>query len=594
MTTQPVSSMPTPIPDRFVEQESSRSTPVARQLRWIIGIRLVIVTSVLLPYFLLQLAAPDETLGLDFLYGLAGLTYAASLVYIALLRVLKEKWALQAFIQFFGDLLLITGLVYYFGGIDSPFSILYFIVIIVASALFRRRTGYTVAALAGLLYSATVAGLYFQWLPEPATTVFNIGRETVQATSIEGLPFLGADEPGWKIIYNLFTHIFGFFMVAYLTTRLAQNIFRAEQELQEKQEDLADLQIVHRDVIQSIPSGLITGDLDGIVTSANLAAQEILGRTVLEIVGWPVTSLGLFSEDEWSELSQKAGDFPRARPETVYRRHGIIRNIGYSVTPLTNADEIRTGYILIFQDLSDWRQLQEELRLKDRLAAVGELASGIAHEVGNPLAAISGSVQMLTRSDDGTSSEHRLLDIILKESQRLDRTIKGFLQFARPKERSNVRFDIAVLLEEHLELLRNSAEVSQHHVLKLDLDPPQVSLIADPDQISQIFWNLARNALRAMPDGGTMEVEGRLENDRYLIRFSDTGCGMSEEERDRMFHPFHSFFDGGSGIGMAIVYRIVQEHGGRLNVESRPDRGTTIAVELPTTQGLAPSLLAEG
>lgn len=586
--------MATRIPDRFIEPDSSRSTPLARQLRWIIGIRLVVVTSVLLPYFLLQLAAPGESLGLDFLYGLAGLTYAASLAYIALLRVLKDRWAVQAFIQFFGDLLLITGLVYYFGGIASPFSILYFIVIIVASALFRRRTGFAVAALAGLLYSATVIGLYFQWLPEPATSVEVSRGSILPAMSVEEVQPGGREVPGWRIIYNLFTHIFGFFMVAYLTTRLAQNIFRAERELQEKQEDLADLQIVHRDVIQSIPSGLITCDLDGIVTSANLAAQEILGKAVLEIVGLPVTSLGLFSQDDWSKLIRQSGEYPRARPETVYQRHGIVRNIGYSVTPLTNAEKIRTGFILIFQDLSDWRKLQEELRLKDRLAAVGELASGIAHEVGNPLAAISGSVQMLTRSKDAISSENRLLDIILKESQRLDRTIKGFLQFARPKERSNVRFDIAQLLEEHLELLRNSAEVSRHHVLQLNVEPPSVSLIADPDQISQIFWNLSRNALRAMPQGGTLEVEGRLDDDRYLIRFSDTGCGMSEEERDKMFHPFHSFFDGGSGIGMAIVYRIVQEHGGRLHVESRPGQGTAITVELPRTQGLAPILSAEG
>jgi two-component system sensor histidine kinase PilS (NtrC family) len=243
----------------------------------------------------------------------------------------------------------------------------------------------------------------------------------------------------------------------------------------------------------------------------------------------------------------------------------MTRHIGYSVTPLTNAEEVRTGYILIFQDLSEWRKLQEELRLKDRLAAVGELASGIAHEVGNPLAAISGSVQMLSRTTDEDSSSSRLLDIILKESQRLDRTIKGFLQFARPKERSNVRFDITRLLEEHLQLLRNSAEVSPHHNLQLDVGSEPVSLIADPDQISQIFWNLSRNALRAMPDGGTLKVEGELEGRSYLVR---------------------SFFDGGSGIGMAIVYRIVQEHGGQLHVESRLDEGTIITVELPSVQGV--------
>jgi len=588
--------MTTRIPEAFAQQESASSEPLRRQLRWIIGIRLVIVTSVLLPYFLLQLSAPDEELGLDFLYGLAGLTYAASLFYIVLLRVLRKRWALQVFVQFFGDLLLITGLVFFFGGIASPFSILYFIVIIVASALFRRRTGFAVAALAGLLYSSTVLGLSLGWLPQPPTMA---GTVTQEAAAVQ--PPLMREEvvpawpdiPPWRIIYNLFTHIFGFFMVAYLTTRLAQNIFRAEQRLLEKQEDLADLQIVHRDVIQSIPSGLITCDLDGVVTSANLAAQEILGKTVLELVGWPVVNLGLFSEEQWEELSVNAGEYPRARPEATYRRQGAVRYIGYSVTPLTNADEVRTGYILIFQDLSEWRKLQEELRMKDRLAAVGELASGIAHEVGNPLAAISGSVQMLSQSMDEGPGPNRLLEIILKESQRLDRSIKSFLQFARPKERSNVRFDIARLLEEHLQLLRNSAEVSAHHKLELEVEPDSVSLIADPDQISQIFWNLARNALRAMPDGGTLKVHGRLEGQRYLILFSDTGCGMTETERDRMFHPFRSFFDGGSGIGMAIVYRIVQEHGGRLHVESRPDEGTTITVEFPSAQSLVPIASAE-
>jgi two-component system sensor histidine kinase PilS (NtrC family) len=576
--------MTTRIPDEFTDTRQVPGEPLARQLRWIIGIRLVIVTSVFLPYFLLQLTAPDEQLGLDFLYVLAGLTYAASLLYIALLRILPGRWALQAFIQFFGDLLLITGLVFYFGGIASPFSILYFIVIIVASALFRHRTGYAVAALAGILYSATVLALYFGWLPEPHATAHAAVGATAEVKLQISDSLIAARQPVpiWRLVYNLFMHIFGFFMVAYLTTRLAQNIFLAEQELREKQDDLADLQVVHRDVIQSIPSGLITCDLDGVITSANLAAQEILGQTDLELVGIPVANLGLFPEELWQELSRKASDYPRARPEATYKRDGIVRYIGYSVTPLANAEEVRTGYVLIFQDLSEWRKLQEELRLKDRLAAVGELASGIAHEVGNPLAAISGSVQMLSQTMQDEPGPSRLLEIIFKESQRLDRTIKGFLQFARPKERSSVRFDIGRLLEEHVQLLANSAEVSSHHHIELEVEPTPVSLIADPDQISQIFWNLARNSLRAMPEGGTLRISGHREADKYLVRFADNGCGMSREERERMFHPFRSFFDGGSGIGMAIVYRIVQEHGGRLHVESQPDAGTTITVELPS------------
>ncbi len=200
---------------------------------------------------------------------------------------------------------------------------------------------------------------------------------------------------------------------------------------------------------------------------------------------------------------------------------------------------------------------------------------------------------MMTRSFAGEDSQRKLLEIIHKESQRLDRTIKGFLKFARPKERSSVRFDIAALLTENMELLRNSPEVSSEHQLILDLAPSSVSILADPDQISQIFWNLARNALRAMPEGGTFRVEGRLSPEVYRIAFIDTGCGMSEEEQAKMFHPFHSSFDGGTGIGMAIVYQIVQEHGGRLRLDSRPGVGSEFVVELPAEAALPASVGAE-
>jgi two-component system sensor histidine kinase PilS (NtrC family) len=226
--------------------------------------------------------------------------------------------------------------------------------------------------------------------------------------------------------------------------------------------------------------------------------------------------------------------------------------------------------------------MQEELRIKDRMVAVGELAAGLAHEVGNPLAAISGSVQMLSGSLQGDAAQRKLLEILLKESHRLDRTIKGFLRFARPRERTSVSFDVARLLAENVELLKNSEEVSNGHRLEVDFDPPSARLFADPDQVSQIFWNLARNALRAMPEGGVLRVVGRLQGDWYRLRVIDTGRGMSEDQRTNLFHPFQSFFDGGTGIGMAIVYRIVQDHGGRLQVDSRPGAGTTITVELPT------------
>ena len=369
--------------------------------------------------------------------------------------------------------------------------------------------------------------------------------------------------------------------MALLSSHLAQNVVRAETALRRKGEEVADLEVFNRDVIESIPSGLITTDLEGRVTSANRAAEEILRLEAGSLGGRPIYEVGFLTREQWQALVSSGAAVQRARRELIYRHGEASYFIGYGLTHLTNAEGTPSGYILIFQDLTDWRRLQEELRLKDRMAAVGELAAGIAHEIGNPLAAISGSVQMLAGSYEGQPAQNALLEITLKESQRLDRTIRSFLKFARPKDRTSVRFDVAELLAENLKLLRHSSEVGEEHALELELDPSSVPLEADPDQISQIFWNLARNALRAMPDGGTLTVVGKLTESSYRISFTDTGRGMDEDERARLFHPFKSFFDGGTGIGMAIVYRIVEEHGGRLTVESEPGRGSTITVELP-------------
>jgi two-component system sensor histidine kinase PilS (NtrC family) len=580
-------------------------TPLARQLRWYIAIRVVAIVSVLLPFGLFQLwllpatpqtaepglagppapgspaparvVAPNperEVLPPNVVWLLGGATFGATLFYIALLRLLRRYATAQAYVQFFGDLILITGLVYFLGGATSPFSLLYLIVIAVASTLLRRRAGVIVASAAFLLYGGMIIALFFHWL-QPAMA----NQEVIS---------------GWRLGYNLAVHGFGFYVVALLTYYLAHNVTRVERALEEKSEHLADLQVVHRDVIQSITSGLITTDLEGTVTSANLAGLEILGRAEAELVGRPIHQSGLFTAAHWLEATAESERTGRMRSEVeTTRGDGAARYVGFTISRLTDAFGNHRGYIVIFQDLTRWRRIQEELRMKDRMVAVGELAAGLAHEIGNPLAAISGSVQMLAGRVDGDPAQRKLIEILLKESHRLDRTIKGFLRFARPRERSSVSFDIARLLTENFELLRNSEEVSGHHRLDLELDASSARLFADPDQVSQIFWNLARNSLRAMPDGGSLRVSGHFSGDWYRLQVIDTGRGMTEEQRTNLFHPFQSFFDGGTGIGMAIVYRIVQDHGGRLRVDSRPGAGTTITVELPTVAASVTLVSAE-
>jgi two-component system sensor histidine kinase PilS (NtrC family) len=532
-----------------------------RQLKWLIAIRLVVVTCIFLLFFLLSLVPEEAALpSPGFVLLLVGVCYGFSLVYIALLTLTRHPEA-QAYVQFLGDLLVITALVYWFGGTSSPFSMLYLIVISIAAALLRGRAVVLVCNLAYLLYATTLLGLHYEWFPEP--------------------PLIAEAGTMPRLLYNLAIHLIGFYGVAFFTSYLARNASLAERALEEQREKVADLQIVYHDVVQSISSGLVTTDLDGIITSVNRAGEQILRREAAQLVGEHAREAGLFPGSSWEQLARECREREPIRTEV--REGGPDHDswLGFTLTPLTTAEGSEGGYIVVFQDLTAWRALQAELRLKDRMAAVGELAAGIAHEIGNPLAAISGSVQMLSPAAEPDPQKSKLLSIVLRESQRLDRTIKSFLQFARPRERSSVWFDIARLLAEHVELLGNSPERSPAHHLVVDLDPPSARVLGDPDQISQIFWNLARNALKAMPDGGVLRISGELATGSYLLRVSDTGRGMTPSERDKMFQPFHSFFDQGTGIGMAIVYRIVQEHGGRVTVESMPGAGTVIAVELP-------------
>lgn len=546
-----------PVPGRA----GSAGDRLAERLRQVVVVRLIGLVSFLIAYFLLRvfLTEPQPSVILEpgparldgLVYGLLVFAIVLNLGFLVPLHGRRTSLRSLAWLQFGSDLLLTTTLVFFFGGAASPFSSIFFVVIILTATFLGRRAGLTIAGAAWILYALAALARHYAWLSSSAPS----------------------QDPVSEVAYRLLLHLLGFVLVAVLASRLARELSRAES-------DLARLQVVHRDIVESIPSGLITFDSAGIVVTNNAAVSKILDRPGEDFTGRPVSETGLFAARPWQDYARTVGtETPRF--EVPYERDGKTRPIGFSLTELTSEEGRPAGFVLIFQDLYEWRKLQDELQLKDRMAAVGEMAAGIAHEIGNPLAALSGSAQMLQPSLAEGSSQRTLLDIILRESQRLDRTIKSFLQFARPKERSSRRFDVADLLRSNTELLRNSDEVLPGHRIHLEVEGHGTDLIADADQISQIFWNLTRNALRAMDAEGDLYVRGRLEGDAYCITFRDTGRGMTESARSQLFYPFHTSFRGGTGIGMAIVYRIVEEHGGRMNVDSEAGKGTSITVSLP-------------
>jgi two-component system sensor histidine kinase PilS (NtrC family) len=529
--------------------------------RMLIAVRVVIVTTLLLAALIIQYTV-GEVLPINYLYTAAGVTYVLTLIYIALGFLIHSR-GINVMIQIAGDLLVETLLVYFTGGLDSPFSFLYLVSIITASMLLYRRGGLLAASGAVILYGVLVDLLFYGVLPLPSQS-------------------LSVDWSASRLYFNMAANFSGFYATALLTSYLSEQLQRTSLELDANRQNLAELRALNQNVVDSIPSGLITLSSFGTASFVNPAGANILQLEPQAILGRHVTELGFFDFERWNESREElaVGLVVRKEIEDVTAA-GAARNIGFAVSPLSTLEGKAAGYTLIFQDLTEMKKLEAELRLKDRMAAVGELSAGIAHEIRNPLAAIAGSVQVLKGSKSLTSQEQRLMSIVLKESERLNKSISDFLRFVRPQEKRALEYDVAGNLSETLDLLQNSPELHERHEIRREIAPASFTLVGDADQIRQVFWNLARNAVQAMPHGGVLTVRTTVDDGSYQITFADNGRGMSPADLGRLFQPFRTNFPSGTGLGMAISYRIVQEHGGRIDVTSGEGTGSAITVSLP-------------
>ena len=541
-----------------------------------IAVRVVVITSLLLAALLIQYTVRDLVLPIEYLYTTAAVTYVLTLIYIVLGRLIPGR-NLNLYLQFAGDIFIETMLVYFTGGHDSPFSFLYLVSIITASMLLYRRGGMIVASGSAIFYGGLIDLLYYGVLPPPEQRLF----EPTHWTPV-------------RLYLGLGINFAGFYATAFLTSYISENLRKTYEELRANRQNLAHLQALNENVVESIPSGLLTLTPLGAVSFSNPAAAEILKRSPGALIGRDLTQIGVFSAEEWETIRNTLATDRLVRGEKqVAIGEGDLRTIGYALTPLNTLDGKPSGLTLIFQDLTEMKELESQVRMKDRMAAVGELSAGIAHEIRNPLAAIAGSVQVLKNSDALSPQEQRLMSIILKESERLNKTIAEFLRFVRPQEKHTAEFDVAACLLETLDLLANSPELLSNHGIERDIHPPSFILTGDADQIRQVFWNVARNAFQAMPRGGTLRVSTDVSAEYYRIEFADTGKGMSEADQRRLFQPFRTTFPTGTGLGMAISYRIVQEHRGKFEIDSLQGVGTRIVVAFPLVVAAKPSAETE-
>ena len=493
----------------------------------------------------------------------AAALFAFSLACALALRFSRVPARLQAAAQIFCDVVIVTWLVGAGRDLHSPHVALYVVIISAASVLLGAR--------GALITSVGCAACYTSLMLARASGLVGEGGDISTASAGE-------------VMTNVGLHNIAFFFVGLLAARLSERQARSDVQLIEATHALEKLRALHERIVESIRSGVVTTDLDGRIYTFNAAAEEITGYRAEDMRGQHVSILfGNINERAATMLGADGRQNPRFEADCL-TAEGLRLRLGYSLSPLQDERGEATGLVITFQDLTQVRALEETRRRQERLAAVGRVAAGIAHEIRNPLAAMRGSIQVLRSEVDGDPAQAELMGIVLRESDRLNRIITDFLTYARPRQVELSETDLREPLRETFTLLRHSPETLPGHVIEEDFPAEPVRVQADAAALRQVFWNLARNALQSMPEGGTLRVElARTEEDRLRICFGDTGEGMTPEQVERLFEPFASYRPGGTGLGLSIAYQIVRDHGGTINVRSREWHGTSIIIELPAS-----------
>jgi len=539
-----------------------------------IAVRLVVATVLLGSALVVQLRDPGAW-AINPFFFLIGITYAVSLGFIGSLRFV-DRWPWLTDVHFAIDAVIISAAVMLSGGVESLFTILYMLPIVAAATVQFRRGGLQLATLSAILFIGLVLVQYL-YASDNLDVPFSLPAANLPEVSVAQ--------------YTVALNTFGFFAVALLSGSLAERARKGEAQLEQATEEIADLQAFNQYVLDNLLSGLATADAAGRVLTFNRSAMLITGRSGALPIGEAAAAVLQLPEAFAATISQDLARVRSKRTDYQFRRpDGRSIDLGVSVAALPLPDGTR-GFLFTFQDVTDVKRFEQSARLQQRLAAVGEMAAGIAHEIRNPLASMSGSMQMLKQELPLSADQAQLMDIVLRESERLNQTIKSFLAYARPQRFQVQQLDLRPLVQETAMLLRNSTEVEERHTIEVRLPGQPLLIDADEGQIRQIIWNLATNGLRAMTGRGTLTL-GAVEElvggqPTAVLQIEDEGVGIAPEDVDAIFQPFRGSFGKGTGLGLAIVHRIVTDYGGQIEVRARPVRGTTFRVTFPVARPAA-------
>ncbi len=546
---------------------------VPPRVMWLITLRMILVTFILFLTAFMHMRGMRDYVPHQFrgLYIIAGSAYLETALAV-FLHARGQGRFFPPYAQLMLDNLLIAAIILVTDGVDSIFSVLFFFTAIAGSILYYRRGGLWIALQGSAVYIVAILVPFLH----PLWPLLDLGERYGQESVL-------------SVLYRGTVNTTAFLMVSLLSSYLSESLRRAKESLRARESDLAELQSLYQNIVRNIATGLITTDLSRRIISFNRAAEKITGRLAADCLYRDLLSVFRLPEGKnpyayrWvpGEGGWRCEGGLHAFPSTI---------LGMTFSPLRNEEGEMNGIICSFQDLTKMRKMEEAVKRSDRLAAVGEMAAGVAHEIRNPLASISGSIQLLRGDMPDDVQSKRLMEIVISETERLNRIITDFLLFATPRPPKWEEIKTRRLIEETLTLVATHPDVTSGHRFEIVESEAPGPVRGDPQMLRQAFWNLTINAVQAMAEGGVLEIRigrsdgpqgGEHQSEFLMVEFADTGTGVSRENMDKLFTPFFSTKERGTGLGLSIVYKIVEQHRGATEIEGRPGGGTLVRILLP-------------